>query len=374
MARKKKDIIRTPKNMDEKYLGTEPVLTGTIERIDIQLAWNWYNYFCDVDKAKKYILDWMRSMKYKKETIEMVRSADKNSIYSIGLATGWTARLLSRGSTLPEKYETLVKDRVDRLIKENKPETISIQPSANTNRVSVQTYMFRQAHHLIAELEDALEVTLVTKGKFEPYVMFQSGGYSSITVNKMGDRWTNELDELRGAYDRSDKQCVEAYSSMDRKELKLRIGLVQTIIDDMERYSMNNKKVRKPRKSKPTPATKQVAKVNYQKEDKELKLVSVDPLHLVGSQQAWLFNTKYRQLVFYEADGPSGLQIKGTTLRGWNTQTAELRKIRKPEETLDSILKASKTKALKVFKELTTRPTMPRGRINSDTIILKVIK
>lgn len=371
---KKKAIIRTPKNVDEKYLGTEPVLTGDVERIDIQLAWNWYNYFCDVDKAKKYILDWMKSMKYKKDKIDSVKSADKNSIYNIGLATGWTARLLSRGSTLPEKYENLVKERVGQLIEKNKTVEISITPAANVHRVSVQTHMFRQACHLIAEMEDAIENAVATKEKFDPYTMFQSGGYSAITVNKMGDRWSRELDELRGAYDRSDKQCVEAYSHMDRKELKRRIGLVQTIVEDMERYSLNNKKVRKPRKTKPTPASKQVAKVKYQKEAKDLKLVSVDPLHVVGAQQAWLFNTKYRQLVFYEADGPAGLQIKGTTLKGWNQQTAELRRIRKPEDTLGVILKASKTKALKAFKELTTRPTKPRGRINSDTIILKVIK
>ena len=371
MARKtKKTIIRTPKNVDEKYLGTEPILTGDVERIDIQLAWNWYNYFCDVDKAKKYILDWMKFRKFKKEQIDSVKSVDKNDIYRIGLATGWTARLLTRGSELPEKYVNLVNDRVNELVKKNDKVTISLDSGANTNRVSVQTHMYRQSCYLTSELEDLL----YSKDELKPYEHFQSGGYSATVVKKTQDRWQSEYDEVAAAINKTDPQCVEAYAHMTKKELTVHLARLQTILDDIDRFTLNNKKVRKPRKSKPTPATKQVSKLNYQKEDKEFKLVSVDPINVIGAQELWVYNTKYRQLSYYETLGREGLSVKGSTLKGFNTETASTRKLRKPKETLGEILKASKTKAKKVMDSLTTKPTTPTGRINNDTILLKVIK
>jgi hypothetical protein len=46
--------------------------------------------------------------------------------------------------------------------------------------------------------------------------------------------------------------------------------------------------------------------------------------------------------------------------------------LRKPDEVLTEFSKITKAKAKKTFAALKTKPAVPNGRVNEDTIILKV--
>ena len=47
MARKKRNVIRSAKQLDEKWLGSEPILANEPSQSDLISAFNWYRYFCE---------------------------------------------------------------------------------------------------------------------------------------------------------------------------------------------------------------------------------------------------------------------------------------------------------------------------------------
>ena len=102
--------------------------------------------------------------------------------------------------------------------------------------------------------------------------------------------------------------------------------------------------------------------------------MSVNPAEIVGCQQLWTYNTKYKKLTRYDALGPNGIQVKGTTLIGYDVDKSLTKSLRKPDVTIQLLLSAGKVSLRKILEDLKTNETKPNGRINSDTVILRVIK
>ena len=147
-------------------------------------------------------------------------------------------------------------------------------------------------------------------------------------------------------------------------------------IADCDRYCGNKKatKIRKPREKKVKSAVDQVSKMKFQKEFPPLKIVSVNPAEMIGASQVWTYNTKYKKLTRYDAAGPKGIQVKGTTLIGYDEEKSLTKSVRKPEVTIQQLLSAGKVALRNILTDLKTNETKPNGRINTDTIILRVIK
>jgi hypothetical protein len=180
--------------------------------------------------------------------------------------------------------------------------------------------------------------------------------------------------ELQEAIDKLDPQLVEAYSHLSAKRKKEFIGWYEGIITDAQRFGTNTKTVRKARTKKPVSLEKQLSKLKYLKESPENKLVSINPSQIIGATELWTYNIKYKALTRYIAESGVGFEIKGTTLTKYDQSTSLTRKLRKPEQTLAEVLTSAQTKAAKVFDALTTKPSVPNGRMNEDTIILKAKK
>jgi len=102
--------------------------------------------------------------------------------------------------------------------------------------------------------------------------------------------------------------------------------------------------------------------------------VSVNPTDIIGADQLWTYNTKLKKLTKYNSLGPSGLQVKGTSIIGFDVETSSCKRLRKPDETLQKVLGAGKIALRKILEEVKTVASKPNGRINSDTILLRVIK
>jgi len=170
----------------------------------------------------------------------------------------------------------------------------------------------------------------------------------------------------------NDEQVQEAFG----KRLKFWINFWQSFFSDIERYVNNKKvtKVRKPREKKAKSAVDLVKNLKYQKEEPSLKIVSVHPTELVGCAQLWTYNTKYKKLSRYDSVGPAGIQVKGTTLIGYDVETSMSKGLRKPEASIQALLGAGKVSLRKLMDEIKTVESKPNGRINQDTILLRVIK
>lgn len=132
------------------------------------------------------------------------------------------------------------------------------------------------------------------------------------------------------------------------------------------------KVTRKVRKPKTVSKEKLVAKIKYKKTDEALRLVSIDPAEIIGSKELWIYNTKTRKLGKYVAAEFADLGIKGTTITGFNEDLSVQKTIRKPDEKLKEFKSAGKVALRKFLDEINATDTKMNGRINEDTILLKV--
>jgi hypothetical protein len=99
----------------------------------------------------------------------------------------------------------------------------------------------------------------------------------------------------------------------------------------------------------------------------------VSPEKMVGADQLYLFNTKTRQMKYLVSDRRNGFEVKGSTIIGFDVKNSFKKMLRKPEDYIATLAKATKSKALKELRSLKTKESETDGRINRDTIILKVL-
>ena len=76
----------------------------------------------------------------------------------------------------------------------------------------------------------------------------------------------------------------------------------------------------------------------------------------------------------YHAVGRSGLSVRGTTITGYDTDASITKKVRKPEQVIPQVLNAGKVDLRSIMKNLSTTESKANGRINKDTIILRIVK
>jgi hypothetical protein len=63
-----------------------------------------------------------------------------------------------------------------------------------------------------------------------------------------------------------------------------------------------------------------------------------------------------RSLTVFNAIGPTGLSVKGTTIIGFDEKTLVTKKVRKPEVLLPKLLSATAAGIKKVMDEVTCKP------------------
>jgi hypothetical protein len=129
---------------------------------------------------------------------------------------------------------------------------------------------------------------------------------------------------------------------------------------------------RAPRKTKAVPAEKIVAKLKFMKTNEPLKLVSISPTDIIGAGELWIYNTKSRKLGKYVAAEFQTLGVKGTTITGFDEFKSVQKTVRKPEEKLKEFKAAGKIALRKFLEDINATDTKMNGRINEETILLKV--
>jgi hypothetical protein len=230
--------------------------------------------------------------------------------------------------------------------------------------------MDEKAHELAGEIDGAIDDFILSKGKntdFSTKGYLASKNVAAPIAKRIGEFYVDTAKELREALEGNDDQLKEGYSHLTKRELKKFAEFVEQIIVDCNQAVQTAKATRAPRKRKPVPLSKQVAKVKYMKEFAELKLKSIKPEEMIGAKEVWIYNTKYRKVQVYRND--NGLAIKGTTLIGFDVTESKSMTLRKPEEFFKGVA-MTKRPLNAAFKTLKTKPSAPNGRINEECIIL----
>ena len=361
-----------PKFADEKYLGSEPTVTEYSTQAELAVAYNWFNYFYTSDDAKAFTISYLKSIKYDPEIIRRINQVKCVELHNIG----WNCRLLCQGSTLPEGIWEGIQDRLLFLSSTvlDVTESEEDQPT-KTKVVSIQDRINTKASDLISELEEELDV-FYKEGviQFDVKKWSLEKAIKPPVAKRITDHFRPQYEEITEALKGEDPDLVEAYKGWRKPVLKIMALFIKKILDHLDVASAAQVSIRKPRKKKEKPAHVLVSKLKYKAEDKDLNITSVQPKDIIHASQLWVYNTKYRNLSVYTALGPSGLSVRGTTIIGYDKDVSITKKLRKPEQIIPQVLNEGKVGLRKIMSAIKTTETKANGRINEETIILRIVK
>lgn len=221
----------------------------------------------------------------------------------------------------------------------------------------------------IAELEDIIDEQ---DQEFDFYQFARLKNINKSQIDTIVSKYTGEYEELLETKRGKSPDLKEAWGYLGRAGLDKRIAFFERMISELEKHINNKKIIRRTRKPKVKSASQLVKNVKYLPESNELKIVSVDPTLLLDAKQLWVYNVKYKKLTRYDAlEG--GLKIKGTTLLNFDIKSSMTKNLRKPEAQLSEFIKLGKVKIRTFMENIKSRPSIPTGRINAQTLLLKAI-
>ena len=349
--------------------GSEPSLSPETYNTDFLKALNYYNSENDDKDKKKWLITYVAKQD-KKLAVSLTKVDEKWFRHA-----GIMARLVTNGSMLLEKEELFLSNKIQELtiranvkdapIKVSKPVTNVIPLS------TIQERMDEKAHDLAGEIEGAIDDFVLSgcKSSFSTKNYLAGNNVAGPIAKRIGELFVHTAEELREAIEGNDEQLVEGYSHFTKKELKKFAEFVESIVADCNQMVQTAKANRAPRMRKEKPASVQVAKMQYLKEFTELSLKSVNPASIIGSTEVWYYNTKYKHLGVYKGENGNTLSVKGTTIIGFDIKESKRMTLRKPEDFFKG-LSLGKRALNTAIKTLRTKPAVPNGRFNEETILL----
>lgn len=360
-------------NIEAIFIGDEPTFGDSKTEIGFARSLYWYTGQYGPKESKKYVLEYVKNNKFSKEIIAKLSSADEEIFKNLG----FICRMVSRGAVLGIDKFNWIENRINEIIsyqKDNFVSAIIVNQTQSKPEKSIQDKMFEYATQYINEIEGSIDEFIKSrKSDFKCYDWLKANDVKSAYTNQIKAHYSPLVEELSLTLNKEDPQLVESYSHWSKKELKSYFEFVSGIISDCEKYAGTTKTIRKPRKKKAIPMEKKVASVKYQKESVEYKIASVSPTQIIGAKQLWVFNTKYKKLGVYYAQDDSGFGVKGTTIIGFDENTSIAKTLRKPEEVLPLITKGKKSELKKIMETIKCKESPLNGRLNSDTVLLKIV-
>ena len=249
-------------------------------------------------------------------------------------------------------------------------------PVEKTNVISIQDRIKEKSKECIGELEGQIDELMISdySANVSPLGVMTSMGVKDAYTKYIIEHFKNRRNEFDEILYSKDGDVKEAYSNFTKPNLKKMIAYCDQVIVDCGKLSQTAVKSRKPRKRKAKSPDQLVAKIKYCQEFAELKLTSVKPSDIIGSMQLWVYNTKTRKLGVYHAEDAGGLSVKGSSILNFAESKSVQKKLRKPEVTLPDVLSGGKVFLRNVIENIRAVEGALTGRINADTILLRVTK
>jgi hypothetical protein len=354
--------------IDVRHVGEEPTYEDVMTNMDMINAYNWYNYMCDNDQAKDFVLEHLRDKKIK-AMLPFVSKIPAIEIRHIG----WNLRMLTIGNKLPEDVQKNTFAKLIALVEAQKKKKEDATKVEAENVISIQERIANRAATLIGDLESCLdELSLTGETEFDANKWFRDQAIKAAVAKKIQEYYKPVYNEVYDAYNKADEDLVYAYRRWKRPKLKAYMGMINDILMACDTFATKVSTSRKPRKKKEKPAAVIVKRMKYL--EKSEYGDSAPAKDIIGAQQLWTYNTKNRMLSVYNSRGPAGLSVKGTTIINYDDKLSITKKLRKPEVTVKAVREAGKIQLRKVMTDLTTKETECNGRINSHTILVRIIK
>ena len=335
---------------------------------------------------KPAVIKWMTTVGCTKEDVAAFKRTKDNRC---NLTMGSIASCLLRGmppvrADFNDGKDTTVwlRKQINDVIAEGKDDidedAVTAEAKPTVVQPSIQERVKEAAYRMTEEIEDAIEGFQNDPENFDPKAFKMLNLLKGKEVKAAHARiikgfYSRQLEELEElASGKADEQLKEGYSHRSKKQIRNLITFYQEIASACDMLAQEAKVNRAPRKTKAVSKDKLVAKLKFMKSNEPLKLVSINPVDIIGAGELWIFNTKTRKLGKYVAAEFQTLGVKGTTITGFDEHKSVQKTIRKPEEKLKEFKAAGKIALRKFLEDVNATDTKMNGRINEETILLKV--
>jgi hypothetical protein len=352
-------------------------------------AMDYYRLESDIKSYKGTVVRWMESVGCAKADITAFKKVKDNRIST---TMGAVAACLNRGMT-PQRADfnkgrdtaAWMRAEIVKVLAEGKddidPDVAAAEKEANKKEVytpSIQERVKEAAYRMTEEIENAIESFQTDAENFDPKAFkvlnllkaVEAKAAHARIIKEFYSKDLAELEEL--ASGEADEQLKEGYSHRSRKQIKNLMAFYQEVMSACTMLAQEAKVNRAPRAKKSVPAEKIVAKLKYLKTNEPLKLVSINPTDIISAKELWVFNIKTRKIGRYLAKEYGELSVKGTSIINFDENTSIQKTVRKPEEKLKEFKAAGKVQLRKFLEDINATDTKMNGRINEDTILLKV--
>jgi hypothetical protein len=379
---------RAVKDHSPVWEGCETWDDNTFHR-HFKRSMDYYRLESEIKTYKPTVIKWMETVGCTKADIAAFKKVKDNRIST---TMGAVAACLNRGMT-PQRdgfnsgrdTAAWLRAEIVKVLAEGKddidPADVAAEKEAAKKEVytpSIQERLREVALGMTEEIENAYENFQNDPENFDPKAFKvlnllksqQAKAAHARIIKDFYARDLAELEELAGGT--KDAQLVEGYSHRTKKQIKSFIMFLTEVKNACEMLMQEAKVNRTPRAKKAVSVDKLVAKLKYMKTNEPLKLVSINPADIIGAKELWIYNSKTRKLGKYVAGEFNDLGVKGTSITGFDENKSICKTLRKPEEKLKEFKAAGKIALRKFIDDINATDTKMNGRINEETVLLKV--
>ena len=367
-------VVKTNKNFKSNFNG----------------AMLYAHYEVSAIELKREVVKYLKHLDPKHDFLDRIKDMRENRFITVGKYM----YILNHGSDIPEDIFAKLIPALEDVIREEEAKIASTQKNSDIisnkkqgsedlsttpkNIISIQDRLKEKAREVAGEVEGwidefSLNKKLPAKTVEEFVNLFKSNDLKAPHMKYIVDIFARRATEIFRAYEGKDKDLVEAYSNYTKAELKKCVVFNSNLFKACDMMQEVAKVERAPRKKKPVSQEKIVAKVKFKKDDSALGIVSLNPVHIIGSKEVWCFDTKTRKLIRYVADDLTGpISIKGASLIGYNEAKSVSKTLRKPADQLAAFKKCGKVQLRTFMDDIKAIDITPNGRLNENQVILKI--
>jgi hypothetical protein len=348
-----------------------------------RISMDWYRLESSGKELKPKVITWMAANEFTKEQIATFK---KTKDWRCNLTTGSLVANLLKG--MPDSRAGFnegrstskwIKDSINKILEEGKND---IEEEEDTLKpvipvVTIQERLRETSGKMSEEIDYALDKFTTDPESFDPKAikvlnLLKGKDAKAAHARIIKGFYIRSYEELQEAAEGKCEQLEEAYSHLTKPQMKKIIAFYHEIISACDMLGQEAKVNRKPRAKKTVPADKIVAKLKYAKTNEQLKLVSINPTEIIGAKELWVYNIKSRKVGKYVAAEYLELNVKGTSIIGFNANLSVQKTLRKPEEQLKEFKAAGKVQLRKFLDDIKAVDIKLNGRINEDVVLLKV--
>jgi hypothetical protein len=352
-------------------------------------AMDWYRLESSAKELKPKVIDWMGRNGYNKATIQAFKKTKDNRCSG---TVGAIAACLIKGMPVERadfnngrNIETWLREQIANITNEGKND---IDEDAEVKTVvkvevyvpSIQERLRDAAGQMSEELDYAIDEWIKDPEAFDPKAfktvsLLRGKGVKPAharMVKGFYERMLAEVEEVQ--VKGCEEQLAEAYEHVSKKNIKKLNDFLISIMTACDQIIGEAKLNKKPRAKKVKPAEELVKKIKFKASDDKLGVTSVPPAQLVGAQGAVVYNTKTRKIGIYTSLNSSGLTVKGTSIGNFTDKSTQ-KTLRKPELQLRDFKDQNTNRRVEAwFKNIKATEINLNGRLNAETMILKVFK